>query len=353
MNSKLLTTSLFVAVAIAACGGGGSSSPSTNSPTPPAPPAASAKIALGYFTGSSDSLVSATSPATPVNMVSMDQIGVATDGSLSGTLSATVLASDKAAGQATFACISNVGSADFDPDIAHGAMVTNRAATIQNIVALAKNSNLTGINIDFEGVYPADRDAYTSFVSDLAAQLHAIHATLILSVPAKTADNPNDNWSWPYNYAALAPSADLFQVMTYDEHVPGQAAGSVAGSDWMQASLQYATTQIPPGKVLLGLPAYGYDWNLTTNTGVSVAWKSIPALIASTGATPKWDAATNSAYIDYTASDGSPHEVWYETPQSIQTKSTFATTFKLAGVSMWALGLEDASFWKAVTTAIN
>lgn len=350
MNSTRVSASLFFSLVLTACGGGGNSSPA---PNPVAPSVASSKLVLGYFTGSSDSMISATATATPVNAVSMDQIGASSDGSLSGMLSASLLSGGKAAGKTFYACISNVGAADFDPAIAHGAMVTNRAVFIQNIVALAKTSGLTGINIDFEGIYPADRDAYSSFVSDLAAQLHAIHSTLMLSVPAKTADDANDDWSWPYDYAALGQNVDYLQVMTYDQHVPGSAPGPVAGSDWMQASLQYAAAQIPSSKILLGLPAYGYDWNVTTNAGNQVAWKDMPALLASTGAAPKWDAATNSAFIDYKAADGSPHEVWYETPQSIQVKARYAATFKLAGVSVWALGLEDANFWSAMSAVGN
>ena len=352
---------LFCAAILAGCGGGSSaasaSAPASQSATPmPAPtltPVTSGKQMLGYFTGSSDSLASATSPATPITAISMDQVVAMADGSLNGAPLVSLVASDRSAGKQSYACISNFGAMDFDPDIAHGSMVTNRAVFIQNIVALAKSSNVTGINIDFEGIYPADRDAYTSFVAALATQLHANGERLMVSVPAKTADDPNATWSWPYNYAALGQSADLLQVMTYDNNVPGFAPGPVAGSDWMQASLTYATSQVLPGKVLLGLPSYGYDWNTTTNAGVQVSWRDIPALLVTTSATQQWDAATNSAYVNYTASDGSPHKVWYETPQSITLKAHLAVTMNLAGVSMWALGYEDASFWNAVTTGLS
>ena len=283
----------------------------------------------------------------------MDQVLAVVDGSLSGAPLASLVASDSAAGKESYACISNFGVTDFDPNIAHGAMVTSRAVFIQNIVALAKSSSVTGINIDFEGIYPADRDDYTSFVAALATQLHANGERLMLSVPAKTADDPNATWTWPYDYSALGQSVDLLQVMTYDQNVPGFAPGPVAGSDWMQASLTYATSQVPPGKILLGLPAYGYDWNTTTDAGVSVSWKDIPGLLATTGAKPQWDAVTNSAFFNYTAPDGSPHQVWYETPQGIMLKAHFAVTMNLAGVSMWALGYEDPNFWNAATTTLN
>ena len=345
-----MKTTTFIAAASAAflLLGCGSGAPGASAPLPP-----QAKLVLGYFTGSSDSLASATSSATPVSAVSMDVVTVAADGSLSGVPPASVLSGDLAAGKASYACISNMGSADFDPAIAHGAMVANRDASLRNIVALARTANLTGINIDFEGLYPADRDAYSSFVSDLAAQLHALHSSLILSVPAKTVDSASDDWTWPFDYAAIGKSADLVQVMTYDENVPGRSAGPVAGSDWMLASLQYAASQIPAGKILLGLPAYGYDWNLTMGTGTQVAFKDMPALLATTGAAPQWDATSNSGHISYSALDGSAHQLWYETAQGIQVKAQFAKTLGLAGVSVWALGYEDAGFWNAVAAGIN
>ncbi|VWB11306.1 Putative sporulation-specific glycosylase YdhD [Burkholderia lata] len=369
MKVVSLICAVGATLALFGCGGGdGASATSTATPTSNAPaagapaasaPAASTPVAaqarqvLGYFTGTSDSMNSATAAATPITAVSLDVILVAADGTLSGTLPANLIASDAAAGRASYASLSNFGATDFDPAIAHGALVTNRAAALQNIVALARTANLTGINLDFEGIDPADRDAYTRFVTDLAAQLHAIHSTLVLSVPAKTSDDSTNTWTWPYDYAALGRSADLIQVMTYDETVPGRAPGPVAGSDWMLASLQYASGQIPANKILLGLPAYGYDWNLTAGTGTSVAYKDTPALLASAGATPQWDAATQAAHVRYTAADGSAHEFWYETAQGIQAKAQFAKTLDLAGVSMWALGDEDPTFWSAVTAALN
>jgi spore germination protein YaaH len=316
-------------------------------------PAAPAYMVLGYYTGDSDSLASATAQANPITAVSMDQVNAGADGSLTGAPTPSLLVSDNATAKASFICISNFGATDFDPAIGHGALVTNRAAFEQSIVALAQSQQVTGINIDFEGIYATDRDAYTSFVADLAARLHAIKVKLMLSVPAKTSDDPNNSWSWPYNLAALGQSADLLQVMTYDENVPGWAPGPVAGSDWMQASLQFAVSQVPASKILLGLPAYGYDWNANTSAGNSIAWKDIPALIASTDAKPQWDAATNSAWFNYTAGDGSPHQVWYENTQGIQLKTRFARSMGLAGVSMWALGDEDSSFWAAVSAGLN
>jgi spore germination protein len=176
---------------------------------------------------------------------------------------------------------------------------------------------------------------------------------LILSVPAKSADDPSDDWTWPFDYAAIGKTADLVQVMTYDEHVPGQPPGPVAGLDWMNSSLNYAISKIDAGKILLGLPAYGYDFDVTHDTGVVLEWRDSAALATSAGARPAWDPVSESEHFDYTASDGSMHQVWYETTQGIQDKTHLAVSLKLAGVSMWALGFENGVFWRAVNAGLN
>ncbi|HEU5399327.1 MAG TPA: glycosyl hydrolase family 18 protein [Gammaproteobacteria bacterium] len=350
MNRRLLIAAIGSLCLLAGCGSGGSGNTGTSSS---GSGGTTAKTVLGYYTGDATSAASATSASVPVTAVSMDVINVNADGSLTGALPVSLMDSDTSDKRASYVVISNFGATDFDPALAHSAMVTNRAATLNSIATLAQTQGLAGINIDFEGLYDTDRDNYTTFVTELAQALHAEGSTLMLSVPAKSADDPNDSWGWPYDYAALAPEADIFQVMTYDENVPGGAPGPVDGSDWMQACLKYAVTQIPADKILLGLPAYGYDYDTTASTGSAVAWKDIPALLSSTGATAQWDSSSNSPFFDYTDSKGDTHEVWYEDTRSIQLKSRYAVSLDLKGVSMWALGEEDASFWTAVEAGLN
>ncbi|HEY1992354.1 MAG TPA: glycosyl hydrolase family 18 protein [Gammaproteobacteria bacterium] len=336
-----MLSALGTALLLGACRYSGNPTPAPN------------RIVLGYYTGDADSLTSAESTANPVNEVALDQVSVDADGNLHSSLSGTLAASDSSQGKLSYATVSNFGATDFDPAIAHGAMVTHRGNTLQNLVALAKAGHLTGIDIDFEGIYPGDRNAYSDFVAALATQLHAANSLLMLSVPAKRSDDPGDAWTWPYDYPVIGKTADFIQVMTYDEHVPGQAPGPVAGIDWMQATLDYAVSQINHDKMLLGLPAYGYDFDVTHNTGARVDWKDTAALIGSAAAVPVWQASTESEHFDYTAGDGSFHQVWYETPQGIQDKAHLAVSLNLAGVSVWALGFENMQFWDAVAAGLG
>jgi spore germination protein YaaH len=262
------------------------------------------------------------------------------------------MAAAKAADKTNFACVANFGDTDFDGTLAHGAFVDNKATLIANLVKLAATPNLDGINIDFEGLLVADRDAYSSFLADLGKALHAAGAKLVVSIPAKTADDPSNDWSWPYDYADIGGAVDLAQVMTYDEHVPGQAAGPVAGLDWMSASLTFALSKIPAAKILSGLPAYGYVWNTATLAGYGVDWKDFAGFTAANGA-GQWDAASKTQKVAFTDNSGNAMQALIETPAGIQDKARLAKSLGLAGTSAWALCLEDTSFWNAVGQGIH
>ncbi|MFI5301803.1 MAG: glycosyl hydrolase family 18 protein, partial [Polyangiales bacterium] len=320
-------------------------------------------VTLGYYTGDAPSYSALKSFTSYVHMISSDVFDVVSDGTVTGSDDLGGNAYAKAHGVTSFACVSNYSSTlgDFDPALGHSAMVTNRTAVIANILEIASGV-YDGVNIDFESLafstnVADDRAAYSAFIHDLSTTLHAHGLQLVISVPAKSADSATDTWSYPYDFAALAADVDFMQIMTYDENGPGWSGpGPVSGADWVDNCVAYTTTVVPKHKILIGLPAYGYDWDLTASTpasstyvGKSVSWTGFGALLATAGAATHWDATTSSPYVDYTSADGHKHELWYEDAASITAKTKLVGTRGIAGYSMWSLGQEDLTFWQAAT----
>ncbi len=343
----------------------------TFAPPPPAAPAQrlylplvlkTRPIALGYYTGTQASYSVVQSFSAYVNVVSSDVFAVRMDGSLAGGDDFDVLAYDQAHGIDTYACVSNYNSDPavdgFDAALAHAAIVTHKDTVIANLVSLGQQSGYTGINIDFENLAYSpniedDRATFTAFIHDLAAALHAQGLKLVISAPGKTEDLPADTWGYPFDLAALGQEADYIQLMTYDQHGPWGEPGPVSGANWVEDCLAYAVSIMPASKLLIGLPAYGYDWDLAASspqTGRYVAssfsWVDLPGRLAQTAAKTHWDAASSSPYLTYTK-NGHNHVAWYETPQSIQIKTALVGRYRLAGLSVWSLGQEDLSFWQA------
>jgi len=287
-----------------------------------------------------------------LSVVPVDQFSVDINGGVHGRMPKNVARLANAHSVALLAVVSNYAGRGFKADIAT-AVLTPGGVQDRAVAGMVKAAHgLAGLNLDFEAVPHGERALYTAFATRLAGALHAAGGVLVLSVPAKTEDNPKDSWSGAYDYAALAGVADTLQVMTYDENGPWGPPGPVAGLDWMTACLNYSESVVPAAKISLGFPAYGYDWNLTKGGGDTINWNQIPALLAKTGATPQWDAPSSSPWFSYTATDGSSHVVWYENAQSTTLKAQLATMGNVASVSVWALGLEDPTYWQAVAAGL-
>jgi spore germination protein len=310
----------------------------------------SSKQIMAYLEGGGSSYESLTDFYSYMNQMPTDTFAVDVHGTVSGTAPARALQFAKSKGMATFATISNFDSIGFDAKIAHAILTDSkpRARAIHQMLKLVQHWGYTGINIDLESVDRTDRKAFSSFVHDVARQMRAAGYLTVVSVPAELKDNPEDSWTGAFDFAVLGQSADILQLMTYDENGPWGKPGPVAGLNWVERCVTYAVSVVSPSKLSLGIPAYGYDWNTSTGTGVQVFWKNIPALISKTGSTPEWDSASSSPFFTYHAADGSSHVVWYEDEKSIPLKSSLAVSHNLAGVSAFALGYDDLSFWQAV-----
>jgi spore germination protein YaaH len=318
-------------------------------------------MCLGYYTGDERSFEAVRQFAEYLTIVSADVYAVQFDGTIAGEDEFGVVAFCKARGTETYACVSNYNSdpdaEDFDASLAHAAIVTHREAAIASLVELAVEGGYDGVNVDFENLayssdINADRAAFTAFIHELAAQLHALELKLAISVSGKTADSIDDDWSYPFDYAALGEDADLLQLMTYDQHGPWGEPGPVSGADWVEDCVAYAVSLVDPAKLLIGLPAYGYDWDLTdsdpaswTYSATSFSWSGVPGLLAKPGAVEHWDAASRSPHVTYTE-HGHQHEAWFENAASLRAKTALIAEYGLAGLSMWSLGQEDAAFWE-------
>lgn len=320
-------------------------------------------MVLGYYTGTQESYDSIKAFHDFITTISVDIYAVQLDGSISGRDDLNVRGLSQSLGMQAFAGVTNYNAdphvEDFDAALAQSALVTNKDKVISGIIALALDSGYDGINIDFENLafssdIALDRQDFSDFTHELALRLHSEGLQLIVSVPAKTVDSKEDDWSYPFDYPALGQDADYLQLMTYDQHGPWGQPGPVAGVPWVTDCIAYSVTVVDSSKLLIGLPAYGYDWDLTASdpaagtwTAESFSWSKIPDLTAKPGASVHADEQTLAASSSY-SEIGQAHTAWFETMASIQAKTKIAADYQLGGISMWSLGQEDLSFWQAV-----
>ena len=157
-----------------------------------------------------------------------------------------------------------------------------RQAHEDMIAALAKSENFDGIDIDYEDKPAAIRPYFSLFIQGLAQRLHAMNKTLTCTVESRTP--PSDGTvvtpdQRANNYVVLNQYCDEVRVMAYDQGLVDQnldeAKGSstlyapVADPAWVNIVLQQALQDIKPSKIMLGIPTYGYEYQVTWNDGVT------------------------------------------------------------------------------------
>ena len=220
---------------------------------------------------------------------------------------------------------------------------TLRAAHVRAVVALATTDDYDGIQIDYEDLAAADRASFSEFVTDLAGALHAAGKLLYVTVHAKEDDAGYDQRNEAQDYAAIGQAADMVCVMAYDWHWSTSAAGPIAPYDWVQRVIDYAVTQIPASKLILGVGLFGYDW--VGSSGQSLTWDQVVALADKYRTAEQWDVGSQSPHLSYTDASGQQHDVWYEDARSVQAKFDLARRAELGGIELWRLGGEDPGIW--------
>lgn len=278
---------------------------------------------------------------------------VSEEGRVMGATSDRAMKIAKSADIGTLALVHNIVGGRFDNKRAHALLQTynSRAKAISDILEILESQGYDGVNIDLENVDPKDRDNLTAFMNELRARLKPRGFLVTMSVPAKTQDHAGQPWVGAFDYYALGKACDYVMIMTYDEHSLVSGAGPVASFPWVDRVIKYAITQIPRQKVLMGVPAYGYDWNLSTKRAVALSYTQVMNRANRLGIDPSWDSNARTPFFKY-VENGAHHEVWFESPDSLAQKLALVEKYDIGGIAIWKLGYEDSRYWKAIIDSL-
>lgn len=212
------------------------------------------------------------------------------------------------------------------------------AALIGNITDEITNRGFEGVDIDFEYILATDRDAFVAFVEAVHTAVNALGYPVSVALAPKTSDEQRGLLYEGKDYERLGAVADYVLLMTYEWGYAYGPAMAVAPINKVRQVLDYAVSVIPPAKIHLGIPNYGYDWTLPFVQGYSkaVTLGNVEAvqLAVSQNVPIQFDEIAQSPYFFYTK-DTVTHEVWFEDVRSLQAKFNLINEYGLRGMSYW------------------
>lgn len=248
----------------------------------------------------------------------------------------------------------------FDPDRTTEALATydTRMKMIKQLLSYIELYKLDGVNVDFENVYLKDKENFVQFLREMTPLLHEQGAVVSVDITVKAG---SDTYSRFLDREALAKTVDYLILMGYDEHWGSSpVAGSVASLPWVEKGISriLEEDQVPPGKLILGVPFYTRIWTETTKDGATkvsskaVSMNHIENLIAEKKLTPVLEEASGQHYVEYTEA-GKRMRIWIEDETSMAKRLDLIRKFDLAGIASWSRGMETPNIWTRIEADLN
>lgn len=258
-----------------------------------------------------------------------------------------------------------------------------RQQHVKDIVALVKKNKFDGIDIDYEGKLARTRPYFSIFLSELGVALRKEGKKLICTIEARTP--PESKYAttsrevlsrveYANDYKMIGRACDQVRIMAYDQglddanlvnqsKVKGMMYRPVADIEWVEKIMTLALEEIPARKLVLGVPTYGYKYEIIPATATATErisrvgamnFNYIAELVQMLNTTPIRNSA-GEVHFTYATTTGVSGEqlgglkhylIWYSDAQAVADKLRLAKLYGLAGVAVFKIdGGQDPLLW--------
>ena len=312
----------------------------------------------GYcFPNISDSVLNKTLPS--LTYLSIFSYEVLPDGNLVNISNDTrLIEKARSHNVAPMLVITNIEqNASFSSELAHEILnnPVAQANLINNVISKMQEKNYYGVDVDFEYLFPEDREAYNQFLLELKTAITPLGYILTTAVAPKTSKNQEGLLYEAHDYAFHGKVSDHVIIMTYEWGYTYGPPMAVAPANQVKRVLDYAVTEIPSRKILMGMPNYGYDWNIPYVEGTaasSISNVGAVDLAREVGSFINFDNVQKAPYFNYWQGS-QEHVVWFDDARSTYERLKFVEEYDLGGVSCWTINQFFPQNWLVLNAMYN
>lgn len=226
---------------------------------------------------------------------------------------------------------------------------TMQAKLIRQVIETIQAKGFAGLDVDFEYLPGSLSGAYAAFLTRLRQILRPLGRFLWVALAPKTSAGQRGLLYEGHDYAALGRAMDAALLMTYEWGYTYGPPMAVAPLPNVRAVLDYAVTELPPAKILLGVPNYGYDWPLPFVQGQtwaqSISNQRAIELAIQYNIAIQYDETAQAPHFHYTDGSGTVHEVWFEDARSLEAKLRLISEYGFLGAGIWNIMRPFSQLW--------
>lgn len=255
--------------------------------------------------------------------------------------------------------VTNLEEGQFSDELGRIVLTDETVQTtlLDTIAKKAQQYGFRDIHFDMEYLRPEDREAYNNFLRKAKQRFSSQGWLMSTALAPKTEAEQKGKWYEAHDYKAHGEIADFVVIMTYEWGYSGGPAMPVSPIDPVREVLEYALTEMPPSKIMMGQNLYGYDWTLPYVEGGEYAKAVSPQraieLAKQYNVPIKYDAKAQAPHFNYVDENEKEHKVWFEDARSIQAKFDLIKELDIRGISYWKLGLAFPQNWLLITENFN
>lgn len=224
---------------------------------------------------------------------------------------------------------------------------------INNLAETAADKGYYAIDIDFEYIPGEYAEEYANFIAAIREKVAPMGMKVFAALSPKVRADQEGLLYEGHDYGLVGEAADSVLLMTYEWGYTYGPNMAVAPLNKVEEVVRYAVSEIPPDKLLMGIPNYGYDFKLPFVRGESQAQsignQAAVELAREKGADIQYDTVAQAPFFRYTE-DGVVHEVWFEDARSVNASLSLAQQFALTGVGYWNVMRYFAQNWAVLNS---
>lgn len=286
--------------------------------------------------------------------------GIRDDGSLVVPDDTELIAIAKEYGVAPVMVLSTLNERGvFDSDIAVRVLSDPafQNTVINNLTDMAEEKGYYAIDIDFEYIPMEYAEEYATFIAAIRERVDPMGMKVFAALSPKVRADQEGLLYEGHDYGLVGEAADSVLLMTYEWGYTYGPAMAVASLPNVRRVIEYALTEIPPNKITLGVPNYGYDWTLPFVQGESRARslgnEDAVRLAIDRRAEIMFDGEQRAPMFNYyDMVNGRPikHEVWFENAQSVYETLLLVDEYELAGIGIWNIMRTFPQLWLIINS---
>ncbi len=286
---------------------------------------------------------------------------VTLDGNLINIEDEKVIEMAKAYGVAPIMILSTISNTGID-SIDINTNILNNPDIQQNIIdqtlKILREKGYYGVNLYIQYINLNNQNAVENYIEKVSNQLNAAGFSVFVTLTPNTFINVDQPAYLNINYSKFGEYADKILLLSYEWGFSFGPPAAVTDFELVGNMLQYAVTQMPADKIMLGLPIIGYDWELPFVKGTSKAnaltTEAAINLALEVGAVIQYDERARAPFFTYKESDlkGGEinHIVWFKDARSIDSLVKITLDFNFDGVGIWNIMQYFDQLWLVINS---